>query len=150
VSTAVTANFLARRHALGTNIERGIANFSLIVWGDIAALVAFTCLFGIAIVLRRRTEAHKRLMLLTSLSILEPAMYRIWGWAMFKDVDRHLGSLCVLFILVAAIAIYDAVSRRRVHPATLAGGAVLLGTRAVALYVVASSTTGLAFIRSLF
>ena len=150
MSTLVTANFLARRQALGTNIEARIANFSLIVWGDIAALFAFICFFGAAIALRRRSEAHKRLMLLASMSILEPAMFRIWGWAIFRGVDRHVASLCVLLALVLAMGAFDVLSRRRVHQVTLVGGALLIGTRAVALYLVANSGAGLAFIRSLF
>jgi hypothetical protein len=150
VSTAVTANFLTRRHALGTNIEARIANFSLIVWGDIAALVAFALFFGGAIALRRNFQTHKRLMLLASMSILEPAMFRIWGWTLFRGVDRNLASLEVLLLLVLAMAAYDFFSNRRVHQATLVGGALLIGARVVALYLVADSHAGLAFIRSLF
>ena len=150
VSTAVTVNFLSRRQALGTDVEARLATFSLIVWGDIAALVAFALFFGTAVALRHRPEVHKRLMLLSSLSILEPAMFRIWGWPIFGGVDRHLASLGALLALLLALGVYDVASRRKVHAATLLGGVFLIGTRVVALFAMADSETGRSLLRRLF
>jgi hypothetical protein len=148
-STFVTVNFLARRRASGTNIIARIAGLSAIVWGDIAALLAFVVFFPLAIALRRRPEAHKRLMLLSSMSLLEPAMFRIWGWSVFRGVNRDVASLVVLLALLMVLALYDLGSLRRVHAATVAGGALLLGSRAVALFVIAGSEVGRSFIRAL-
>jgi hypothetical protein len=149
VSTAVTVNFLARRKALGTNVAARLAGFSAIVWGDIAALVAFVVFFPLAVILRRRPQAHKRLMLLASMSLLEPAMFRIWGWSVFRGVNRDVASLVVLLALLLVLASYDLSSHRRVHTATLLGGALLLGSRAVAIFVIAGSESGRSFVRAL-
>lgn len=149
IGTSVTLNFIGRRASLGANIEARLGFFSDIVWGDLAAIVAFILFFVLAIALRKRSEIHKRLMILASLSILEPALYRIWGWQIFGGVDRNWASLGVLFVAVLVLALHDIRSHRRVFAVTLWGGVLLLGSRMIGLNVIADSEAGLSFIRSL-
>lgn len=149
IGTTVTLAFVGRRAAAGTNIEARIRFFSDIVWGDIAAILAFVVFVGLALAWRRRPELHKRLMILGSLALLEPALFRIWGWKVFGGVDRNWASLLVLCVAVSAMALHDLSARRKVLAVTLLGGAVLVGSRMLALFVVAGSDGGLARIRAL-
>jgi uncharacterized membrane protein YozB (DUF420 family) len=81
-------------------------------------------LFGIfvasALILRRNREAHKRLMLLAYVNLMAAAVARLPG-------VLPLGPFAFFglsFLFVVAGAIYDLVSRRRLHPAYLWGGSL--------------------------
>jgi hypothetical protein len=81
-------------------------------------MVLFSTFVGAALMLRRNKEAHKRLMLLAYISIVVAAVARLPG-------ILPLGPLVffgLTFVFVIAAMIYDAASRRRVHPAYLWGG----------------------------
>jgi hypothetical protein len=149
VGTTVTLAFVGRRAALGTDIEARIRFFSDIVWGDLAAIVAFIVFLGLALAWRKRPDLHKRLMILGSLALLEPALFRIWGWKMFAGVDRNWAALAVLVVAVVVLALHDLSTRRKVLAVTLLGGVLLVGSRMLALFVMAPSVGGLAFIRAL-
>jgi hypothetical protein len=149
IGTTVTLAFVGRRAALGTDIEARINFFADIVWGDLAALIAFVTFFGLALAWRRRPDLHKRLMILGSLALLEPALFRIWGWQMFAGVDRNWAALVVLLVAVIVLLLHDFIARKRVYAVTLLGGVLLVGSRMVALFVMADSAAGLAFIRAL-
>jgi len=94
--------------------------FLAIPLGDMAV---FSVLIGTALYLRRKKEAHKRLMLLAYTAILAAAVVRFPG-------VLPLGPLWffgLTFLPVLAICItYDLLTRRRVHPAYLWGGALLI------------------------
>ncbi len=149
IGATVTLAFVGRRAALGTDIEARIGFFSDIVWGDIAAIVAFIVFFGLALAWRKRADLHKRLMILGSLALLEPALFRIWGWKMFAGIDRNWAALVVLLAAVFALALHDLSTRRSVLAVTLWGGLLLIGSRMLGLFVIADSEVGLAFIRAL-
>lgn len=149
IGTTVTLAFVGRRAALGTDIEARINFFSDIVWGDIAAIVAFIVFFGLALAWRKRPDVHKRLMILGSLALLEPALFRIWGWQVFAGVDRNWAAIVVLLVAMVVLALHDVVTRRKVLAVTLLGGVLLVGSRMLALFVISHSAMGLAFIRAL-
>jgi len=77
--------------------------------------VVFALLAGAAILWRRRSDIHKRLMLLATLSILTPAIARV-PWDAFRALGPALflglTDLCVL-----AFVGYDTWKNRRLHPA---------------------------------
>lgn len=78
-------------------------------------LLVFGLLVGTAIFLRRRSEIHKRFMLLATVNLLSPAVNRIP-----LDFIQGGGLLTVLgipdlFILICVV--YDTVRHRRLHPA---------------------------------
>ena len=78
-------------------------------------LLVFGLLVGAAIYFRRRSEYHKRLMLLATLNLLSAAISRIP-----LDFIESGGVLAVfglmdLFILICVV--YDTARRRRLHPA---------------------------------
>jgi hypothetical protein len=82
-------------------------------------LVLFTAFVTTALFLRRNKEAHKRLMLLASVSIVAAAFARLAGLAVNPFVFFGLAAL-----FIVAGVVYDGASRGRVHPAYVWGGAV--------------------------
>ena len=92
--------------------------FLAIPLGD---MVVFPILFGLAVAYRRQSDFHKRFMLLASLSLLTAAIAR------FEVLGS--GGLPLFFgamdlLLLAFIAI-DTAQRRRLHPAFVAGFALI-------------------------
>ena len=84
----------------------------------IGTLVVFAILVGAGLAQRRRSQTHKRLMLLATISILTPAIARmryIWGPG---PVIPILGTC----LFVVACLVYDRLAHGRVHPAFLWGG----------------------------
>ena len=72
-AVAVDLTFVPRRLALGAPIEAVTG----VVWSDRAALLWFTIFVGTAVAMRRSAQTHKRLMLMASISIIQPALARI-------------------------------------------------------------------------
>ena len=148
-SLAVTLNFVPRRLALGADIEAGMAGLSSLVWSDLSAVAAFAILLPTAVALRRRPETHKRLMLLSSISLIQPALSRMSRWAVFGGTNATVASLSGVLLLLLLVALYDVVSRKRVHASTVLGGSFLMGSRIVATFVIATSEIGRSLVRGL-
>jgi hypothetical protein len=85
-------------------------------------MVLFATFVTAALARRRDKEAHKRLMLLAYVSIIVAAVGRLPGVLALGPP----GFFGLSFLFVVAGGIYDLVSRRRVHPAYLWGGAILI------------------------
>lgn len=96
-------------------------------------MLCFPLLVGAAWMYRRNPEAHKRLMLLATLSILAAAFARFPLAFVAKGGPIAFFGLVDLCIL-AAMA-YDLATRRRVHPAYLWGGLFVLLSQPVRLAV---------------
>ena len=93
--------------------------FLVVPLGDIALFAVFA---GSALWLRRNREAHKRLMLLASISLLVAAVARLPGLL-------PLGPLVffgLTYLLIAGGVIYDIFSRRKVHPVYIWGGLLMV------------------------
>jgi hypothetical protein len=114
VSTAIAA---ARAGAAPAGVDPRA--FLIIPLGDLALFSLFT---GGALRLRRDSEAHKRLMLLASISILVAAVARLPG-VLPLGPPVFFG---LTFLLVGAGIVYDRASRGRVHPVYLWGGGLLV------------------------
>jgi FtsH-binding integral membrane protein len=87
-------------------------------------MVLFATFVTTALVMRRDKEAHKRLMLLAYISLIVAAVARLPG-------VLPLGPLAFFglgYVFVVLAAIYDFVSRRRVHKAYLWGGGLMLAS----------------------
>jgi hypothetical protein len=97
-------------------------------------MVVFPIFVAAALWLRRKKEAHKRLMVLAYISIIAAAVARLPGVLPLGPLGFF--GLAFVFLLVAVI--YDLVSRRRVHPAYIWGGALLVAS--VPLRLMASGT----------
>jgi uncharacterized membrane protein YozB (DUF420 family) len=81
-------------------------------------LVVFAILVGAALYYRRRSETHKRLMLLATIAILTPAIARL-RWMGLEGPVVPIGGTC---LFVVACLVYDRLAHGRVHPAFLWGG----------------------------
>jgi hypothetical protein len=87
----------------------------------------FGLFFFAAIALRRRSEWHKRLMLLASLVLLVPAIGRIDGLMHVNfGTPRTVLPMLVTAIFVIWACINDRRKRGKIHPAYLYGGFVLV------------------------
>jgi hypothetical protein len=112
--------------------------FFAIPVGDI---IAFAALVSAAVVQRRHSEVHKRLMLLATISLLTAAVGRF-----LRQVG--MGGAPNLFfgteVFVLVLVLYDFASRGRVHPATLWGGALVVGFKPLLYYVLSGTLAWLA------
>ena len=102
----------------------------------LADLVIFSVLVGLGLAWRARPEAHKRLMLVSTISILTPAIARIPGVL----AGGPLAFFALTDLFVVACLVYDRVARGRVHPAFWWGGGLLLASQVGRLAV--SGTSG--------
>lgn len=118
-----------------------------VVWGNFVSIAVFAGLVTAAVLLRRRPEAHKRLMLLASIAIVGPALARISRWSTFGGEDGAFIPSVLIALLLAVIA-HDLVGDRRLHKATLYGCAVIV-LGAVAQQLIADSEPGRSVVRML-
>ena len=95
--------------------------FLTIPLGD---MLVFAGLVGAALYLRRRVAAHKRLMLLAMISILPAAVARLPFSFIQETGPLAFFGLSDLFIVPCLL--YDLISRRRFHPATVIGGLAIV------------------------
>ena len=81
----------------------------------LGTVVVFAVLAGLAVAYRRRSDIHKRLMLLATLSILTPAIARV-PWPAFRAIGPPLFIGLTDLCIVAFVA-WDTWKNRRLHPA---------------------------------
>jgi hypothetical protein len=94
-------------------------------------MLVFAILAGSGLALRRRLETHKRLMTLATIGLLSAPLARI-PWV-FRAGPPGFFGLTDLFIV--AMLVYDLATRRRVHPATVWGGLVLVASQPLRLMI---------------
>ena len=115
VGFLVTCEHLARAFPPGdTKIVTAGGNLAVLF--DVAI---FGVLVALAYVYRHKPAAHKRLVLIGTISILPPAIARS---SHFTLSHFWLATVGIAYALILVIALYDVISRRRVHPATIGGG----------------------------
>ena len=107
----------------------------------IADILPFGVLVALAVVLRKHADAHKRLMLLATISLLPAAIVRL-------GTGRE-GAYIGTDLFVAALVFYDVVSCRRVHPASLWGGMLVVVFKPWLLYMVSTTAAWMAFVNTL-
>lgn len=88
-------------------------------------LVVFTALCGTGLALRRSPAAHKRLMLLSTIALLPAAVARLPN-VLAAGPPAFFG---LSDLLVVAMLVHDRRSRGRLHPATVVGGLLLVGSQ---------------------
>ncbi len=94
-------------------------------------ITMFASLAALGIALRRRPQAHKRLMLLATIAMLDAAIARLPGvLALGLPVAYALQDL-----FLVACALYDFATRRRVHPVYVWGGLAILVSEPLRLLV---------------
>ena len=133
----------------GLGSDMSIARFlsGTVVWPNIASVATFAVLLLAALLLRRRPDTHKRLMLLASISIVGPALARISRLPGLGG-EQGLFIPLALVLLLLAVVLHDLISTKRVHGATLLGGtfAVLMTIGGLAI---GASQLGETFVREM-
>jgi len=94
-------------------------------------MVVFAMLIGAGLVLRNRPDTHKRLMTLATIALTSAPIARL-------QAVRQVGppaffGLTDLFIV--AMLVYDLATRRKVHPATIWGGLVIVASQPLRLMI---------------
>jgi hypothetical protein len=100
-----------------------------------AGAVMFAVFVGLGVIKRNNAQAHKRLMLLASIAILDAAVARMPG--MLEAGPLVFFALADLFI-VAGIA-YDIMSRGRIHPVWIYGGFAIVISQVARLVLSATA-----------
>jgi hypothetical protein len=97
----------------------------------LATIVVFPVLFGAALLLRRRTDFHKRLILIATFELVTAAVARWPGMAALGPI----GFFGFTDLFLAPMVVYDFATRGRVHPATLWGGLFLIASQPLRLLI---------------
>jgi hypothetical protein len=122
---ATGIEFIRRLHA---SSDAPVA--AIIAGYDFVSLLVFGLLVGSALVLRRRSDVHKRLMTLASLSLLGPPLARLMS-------DQQ--SLWLTYLLVLLPVAVDTWRHHRLHPAFGWGAGLILITSQASLHYAASA-----------
>jgi hypothetical protein len=129
VVVGTTAGILSmRRQVEAGNVDQALAFLTT----PLFSMVVFATLVAAAIRLRRDPQTHKRLMLLATISILDAAVARLPFGFLRTSTWTFMAATDVL--LIVAI-LYDVASRRRVHPAYLWGGLLIVVVQALRIPV---------------
>ena len=104
---------------------------------EFQSMLVFSILLTFAVRLRRDLAAHKRLMILLTVCLLDPGTSRAWGFfspihpggAFGWWLNYFWGNAALLLAMIG----WDLWHHGRVHPALLAGGALLATGEAVAV-----------------
>jgi hypothetical protein len=121
-----TLQFVPRLPEIGLPFEQAPWFVTWIVWVNFHMLLGFVAFLTAALMLRRRTDIHKRLMLLATISLMPPALARIaqnLGWMLERETTFVTTTWLLLLV---PILIYDLATTRRVHSATAIGGLCFL------------------------
>ena len=138
LATAMTIfGFLAgvsamKRSALVGQADAGIA-FAIVPWSGI---LFFAIVFAIGIAMVRRPEVHKRLMLLTGISVLDAAVAR-WFLTFLAPpgppgpppVAVTIPPAFVAYLLLVVAMVHDWRTRGRPHAVYVIGGIVLVAIK---------------------
>ncbi len=144
-AAAVVVSGMVVNSHLAATLTSPAEGENIIVWGNYLTLLMFALFVGLGVLLRKRGEAHKRLMLLASVAIVGPALGRFPLWPIFAgglDAARNY-AIGGLLLLLASLITYDIVTRRRPHPATWVGALAIVASLAVS---VALGVTGSGFV----
>jgi hypothetical protein len=130
---ADTATVIVAARLGGNHLPPGIPVPRFVAFGFLD-LLSFAILVSSAVALRGRSDWHKRLMLLATILVLDAALARFisayTSWKLDPSVARN-----ALILLCVAI---DTWRYRRLHPAFIAGGLLVLVTDPLARVVAAT------------
>ena len=136
----VVAGFLAAVDAARRGAAPPLSPPLVFLAIPMADLAIFSTLVGLGIALRRRPDAHRRVMLVSTIAILTPAIARLPG--VMTAGPLAFFALTDLFVVVAVV--YDRATRGRVHPAYWAAGGLLLASQ-VGRLAISGTAAWLAF-----
>lgn len=142
--TIVLAAINSIKMAEHINLGDVARRFSIVT---LSGLLVFVALFALAISNTRRTETHKRLMILAMIPLMQAATARVFltffappGAIGPPPVFVSVPPGLVVDLLIVAAMVYDWRTRGRPHPAYLIGGPIVLAVQL--LCVPLSATSG--------
>jgi hypothetical protein len=95
-----------------------------------ASVGLFALFAALGVLNRHRLDVHKRLMILATANLIVPALARLVTLSTkglgLVGVPGVVGAMVLLDVFVIALAAYDYISRGRLHPVTLWGGALIV------------------------
>ncbi len=100
------------------------------MWNNIGIMTLFLVFVATALCMRRRSDVHKRLMLLASMAMITPAAGRIrgfpevWGFASSAPMIAlvlHILPVAIAMLLPLTLVAHDFLTARRLHRATAWG-----------------------------
>ena len=130
------------------NIDSDFSRIAGVVWGNIGMLVAFAGFIFAAVLNRRNSEIHKRLMYFASIGIILPAIGRIAKFPMIDLPEPPLAFAGLLTFLVL-LGIFDRTDNGSVHRVTWIGGIALFASLIFFGLVVPTTAPGRAFVLAL-
>jgi uncharacterized membrane protein YozB (DUF420 family) len=108
----------ARRPTGFTGVPEPAMHFFGVLTWMMAAFIAFA---GLALLLRRRPQTHKRLMLLAAIVLAEAGVTR-FPWPPISTAPSEMIAFWATVPLLIPLAVWDLATLKRLHPATLWGG----------------------------
>lgn len=129
VAFAAAAQFSSVRRAVRTGAYEDSAFLQSVAFGGFVTVTLFAGLSAAAIYLRRRPEAHKRLMLLATITLLGAATSRIGRMVELTLPDlapMPLLGMTLTNLFLAALVVHDWRTTRRLHAATISGCLLIL------------------------
>jgi uncharacterized membrane protein YozB (DUF420 family) len=107
---------------------------------QLADMLAFTVLGGLAIALRKNPDSHKRLMILATIFIANAGFSRWFAHGLERLLgDGYWGNWAQLYltdlVLVAMVGAYDLITRRRTYSAYVFGAVWGLGLEFVSIWM---------------
>ena len=117
-----TLNVVGRVPEMGFELEPIIYFITWVVWANFHMLLGFVGFLATALLLRRRADIHKRLMLLAAMSLMAPPLARIsgfFGWVLEAEITFVT---VTGLLLPVPVVLHDLVAEKRLHKATLLGG----------------------------
>jgi hypothetical protein len=115
----------------------------MIVIANIVNLTSFVFYYSIAFWKRKNSTWHKRLMLFASLSMIVPALFRIFDTL---GIDPNASAM-FWFLLILSVVVYDVMKLKRVHLSTMIGVVITIIGTAIILNI-GSSDSWLEFLNS--
>ena len=131
ISTLLIGAQAARRVALGAGPEAAAVELFIVM----IEMAVFGALIAAAVVLRRRPEAHRRLMLLALIASLGPAWFRFRHYFSPVENPAFVYSLLLADSLVLLAAASDLARTGRVHPVYLTAGVAMIGVHLIEVFL---------------
>jgi len=121
-----TLQFVPRLPDIGFSFEQAPWFITWIAWANFHMLLGFAAFLATALMLRRKTDIHKRLMLLATICLMPPPLARIAQNLGYMLEQETIFVTTVWLLLVVPILVYDLATSRRIHSATAIGGLCFL------------------------
>jgi hypothetical protein len=121
-----TLQFVPRLPEIGLPFDAAPRFITWIILANFHMLLGFAAFLATALMLRRRTDIHKRLMLLATICLMPPPLARI-AQNLGLMLERETAFVTAIWLLLfVPILVYDLTTTRRVHSATAIGGLFFL------------------------